>query len=130
MTTEASQLSRRNFLYLSLATAVAGVASGCRVFSFGTGSPLEQALAAVDLQAAQVVCHELAAQDARFKDKDYLTRALSVFEPAKDSSAGNGPTTVSIAIVADFRARRTVKVAGWVLSITEAQIIALKALGV
>ena len=128
MTTEASQISRRSFLYLSLTTAVAGVTTGCRLFSFGGGSPLEQALSAVDLQAAQVVGKELASQDVRFNDKGYLKQALAVFDSASSAAVEEGTVTISKAIVSDFRAGRTVKLSGWVLSMTEAHIIALKGL--
>jgi hypothetical protein len=128
MTTEASQISRRSFLYLSLTTAVAGVTTGCRLFSFDGGSPLEQAMSGVDLQAARVVGKELASQDARFNDKGYLKQALSLFESSSPAAVDEGATTISKAIVADFRAGRTVKLSGWVLSMTEAHIIALKGL--
>jgi hypothetical protein len=128
MTTETSPISRRNFLYLSLVTAAAGVASGCRLFSLGNGSPLDQALAAIDLESAKYISRELANLDPNFKDKGYLANALVQFESASSGSANEGSSHLAQAIVSDFRSRRTVKISGWVLSLTEAQLIALKAL--
>jgi hypothetical protein len=127
MTSNPALISRREFLYLSLGVVASGMVSGCRLFSAQGGSPLEQALAALEPQAAQVVSKELVESDVRFGDQAYLVEQLrGLAQRTAESDGGKSPLLQ--AIVADFRAQRTINVSGWILSITEAQVIALKAL--